>query len=81
MQLDADEASETEFSVVDDLDSPLWALFSFVSHYKNSAGQLMSEPFNRMPNRKFYPDYYDEIDNPISLLKIKNKIRVSCCLV
>ena len=75
-QLEADEASETEGSLADELDSPLWALYTFVAHYKNAAGQLMSEPFNRMPNRKFYPDYYDEIETPISLLKIKTKIRV-----
>lgn len=63
--------------MVDDLDSPLWALYSTVLGYTNSAGQVMSDPFIRMPNKKFYPDYYEEIENPISLLKIKNKLRVS----
>ena len=49
---DIDEASETEGSVSDDLDSPFWALFTSVTYHKNSTGQFMSEPFNRMPNKK-----------------------------
>ena len=72
-----EDASETEGSVVDDMDSPLWSLFTTVQTYTNNIGQVLSEPFNRLPNRKFYAAYYEEIDRPISLINIKTKLRVS----
>ncbi|XP_053202116.1 uncharacterized protein LOC128387003 isoform X2 [Panonychus citri] len=30
----------------------------------------------RLPNRRFYPDYYQEIKHPMSLSKIKSKIKM-----
>ncbi|RWS21651.1 Protein polybromo-1-like protein, partial [Leptotrombidium deliense] len=32
-------------------------------------------PFNRLPSKRFYPDYYMEIKHPMSLAKIKAKIK------
>lgn len=34
----------------------------------------MSNPFWKLPSRRFYPDYYREIKNPMSLGQIKRKL-------
>lgn len=34
----------------------------------------MCEPFWRLPSRRFYPDYYKEIKNPVSLTQIRRKL-------
>lgn len=34
----------------------------------------LSEPFWRLPSKRFYPDYYREIKNPISLTQIRRKV-------
>ncbi|GBP69256.1 Protein polybromo-1 [Eumeta japonica] len=41
----------------------------------NSWGTPMADPFWKLPSRRFYPDYYKEIKNPVSLNQIRNKIR------
>ena len=40
------------------------------------AGLVLSEPFQTLPSRRLYPDYYDEIKNPIALRQIKRKMKV-----
>lgn len=52
----------------------MWALYEAVSTCTNSAGVRLAEPFRRLPSRRFYPDYYNEIKNPISLAQIKSRI-------
>ncbi|TPP39754.1 Protein polybromo-1 [Fasciola gigantica] len=42
---------------------------------RNEAGHLMCAPFLRLPSRKIYPDYYEEITHPISLADIKKKLK------
>lgn len=39
-----------------------------------SNGMRMSEPFWKLPSRRFYPDYYREIKNPICLGQIRRKL-------
>mgnify|MGYP005983777379 FL=1 len=34
----------------------------------------LSEPFWKLPSKRFYPDYYREIKNPVSLTQIKRKL-------
>ncbi|CAH8475965.1 unnamed protein product [Schistosoma turkestanicum] len=41
----------------------------------NEDGQPMSTPFFRLPSRRLYPDYYEEITNPLCLSSIKKKIK------
>lgn len=53
----------------------MWALYEAVSNYQNISGDRLAEPFRRLPSRRFYPDYYKEIKNPISLSQIKKRIR------
>ena len=49
-------------------------LYNEVVNYKNDLGFTISDPFLRLPNRRFYPTYYEEIKNPISLKTIRKKI-------
>lgn len=37
-------------------------------------GNLLSEPFLKLPSRRRYADYYREIKNPISLSRIRSKL-------
>lgn len=57
-----------------DPENPQWQLFEAVRVVSNSNGTLLSEPFWRLPSRRFYPDYYREIKNPVSLTQIKKKL-------
>lgn len=38
---------------------------------------LLSGPFNRLPPKKLYPDYYEIIDDPISLAEILKSAKVA----
>lgn len=60
-----------------DEDDPMYKLYDFVCNFKNAEDVRLSDPFMRLPNRRFYPDYYDEIKRPTSLSKIKSKIRTN----
>lgn len=48
----------------------LWNLYSYMKDFK-VANQTIIDPFMRLPNRKYYPDYYEEIKQPIALNHIK----------
>lgn len=54
-----------------DMSNPIFQLYEAVRGARNSQGQLISEPFLQLPNRKDYPDYYHQITQPICLLQIK----------
>lgn len=70
-------ADEPNDSDPEDAESnPLWQLYDAVRSCTNSSGIQLSDPFMRLPNRRFYPDYYQEIEHPMSLSKIKAKIKV-----
>lgn len=62
-------------SDIDDIDNPRWQLFETVKTQTSSGGHVLSEHFWRLPNRRYYRDYYKEIKNPVSLLQIKNKLK------
>ncbi|XP_022095945.1 protein polybromo-1-like isoform X3 [Acanthaster planci] len=51
-------------------------LFNTVLNAKNSLGQLLSEPFMRLPIKRLYPDYYEEILHPMALCKIRSKLKM-----
>ncbi len=57
--------------------NPQWQLFEAIRSLTNPQGIALSDPFMRLPSRRFYPDYYKEIKRPISLAKIRAKIKVS----
>ncbi|KAF0306244.1 Protein polybromo-1 [Amphibalanus amphitrite] len=58
-------------------DNPLWQLFDAVRSHTTPSGFLLSEPFQTLPSRRLYPDYYEEIKNPIALRQIKRKMKDS----
>ncbi|CAG2166349.1 unnamed protein product [Oppiella nova] len=66
----------TNFSDPEDADTnPQWQLFEAIRSQTNAQGIALSDPFMRLPSRRFYPDYYKEIKHPISLAKIRAKIK------
>ncbi|XP_076258471.1 protein polybromo isoform X4 [Rhynchophorus ferrugineus] len=55
-------------------DNPQWKLFETVCKMEHPNGNIMSEPFWKLPSKRFYPDYYKEIKNPLSLTQIRRKL-------
>ncbi|KAG8184625.1 hypothetical protein JTE90_022674 [Oedothorax gibbosus] len=55
--------------------NPQWLLYETVKNFINSQGYQLSEPFWKLPCRRSYPDYYKEIKQPMSLFKIRTKIK------
>ncbi|CAL8336920.1 unnamed protein product [Lota lota] len=58
-----------------DMSNPIFQLYEAVRGGRNSQGQLISEPFLQLPSRKDYPDYYQQISQPICLHQIRNKMK------
>ncbi|KAL3277952.1 hypothetical protein HHI36_013292 [Cryptolaemus montrouzieri] len=74
LEVEMEESPEEEF-VRDpaDAESPQWILFDMIKNVTNN-GQNLSEPFWKLPSRRFYADYYKEIKNPMSLTQIRRKL-------
>ncbi|XP_018417975.1 PREDICTED: protein polybromo-1 [Nanorana parkeri] len=72
-----DEAESEGESVASfmDISNPLYQLYETVRSCRNNQGQLIAEPFFQLPSKKKYPDYYQQIKNPISLYQIRNKLK------
>ncbi|XP_076447907.1 protein polybromo-1-like isoform X4 [Babylonia areolata] len=62
-------------SDLEDEDSPFWVLYRTVKDYKTPEGDDLSQPFCKLPSKKFYPDYYHEIKKPMSLYNVRKKIK------
>ncbi|XP_044158018.1 protein polybromo-1 isoform X2 [Bufo gargarizans] len=58
-----------------DISSPLYQLYETVRSCRNNQGQLIAEPFFHLPSKKKYPDYYQQIKNPIALQQIRTKLK------
>nr|XP_029537665.1 protein polybromo-1-like isoform X2 [Oncorhynchus nerka] len=58
-----------------DMGNPVFQLYEAVRGGRNSQGQLLSEPFLQVPSRKEYPDYYQQIKQPIALQQIREKMK------
>ncbi|CAN0103364.1 unnamed protein product [Lampetra fluviatilis] len=50
-------------------------LLDSVQNARGAQGQLLADPFLRLPSRKEYPEYYVLIKQPIALLHIRSKLR------
>ncbi|XP_061428677.1 LOW QUALITY PROTEIN: protein polybromo-1 [Lethenteron reissneri] len=55
--------------------SLLQRLLDSVQNARGAQGQLLADPFLRLPSRKEYPEYYVLIKQPIALLHIRSKLR------
>lgn len=62
--------SEAESSNMD-TNNPVFQLFEAVRGARNSQGQIFSDPFQQLPSRREYPDYYQQIKQPICLQQIR----------
>ncbi|XP_061543026.1 protein polybromo-1 isoform X2 [Phycodurus eques] len=58
-----------------DMSNPIFQLYEAVRGARNNQGLLISEPFQELPSRKEYPDYYQQITQPLCLHQIKNKMK------
>ncbi|XP_063225354.1 protein polybromo-1 isoform X22 [Bacillus rossius redtenbacheri] len=72
---DSDEGEMDEEPEIEDADNPRWQLFESVKNASSPAGHILSEPFWKLPSKRYYPDYYKEIKNPVSLSQIKKKLK------
>ncbi|XP_054712195.1 LOW QUALITY PROTEIN: protein polybromo-1-like [Uloborus diversus] len=70
---DGDDGNESGPEDADN--NPQWLLYETVKNYINPQGYQLSEPFWTLPNRRSYPDYYKEIKQPMSLFKIRTKVK------
>ncbi|XP_044737785.1 protein polybromo-1 isoform X3 [Chrysoperla carnea] len=58
-----------------DIEDPKWQLFAAIRNAVNPHGTPLSEPFWKLPSKRYYPDYYREIKNPVSLSQIRMKLK------
>ncbi|XP_047439061.1 polybromo 1, like isoform X4 [Mugil cephalus] len=58
-----------------EMSNPIFQLYEAVRGARNNQGQLFSEPFQQLPSRREYPDYYQQIKHPISLQQIRSKMK------
>nr|XP_034305706.1 protein polybromo-1 isoform X10 [Crassostrea gigas] len=72
MDYDDDSGAETIMSEDDNL---YVMLLNAVKNYKLSSGETVHEPFIKLPSKRFYPDYYEEIVRPMSLSNVRKKIK------
>uniref|UniRef100_A0A3Q2DT07 Protein polybromo-1 n=1 Tax=Cyprinodon variegatus TaxID=28743 RepID=A0A3Q2DT07_CYPVA len=54
-----------------EMSNPIFQLYEAVRGARNNQGQVFSEPFQQLPSRREYPDYYQQIKQPISLQQIR----------
>ncbi|XP_038551466.1 polybromo 1, like isoform X2 [Micropterus salmoides] len=58
-----------------EMSNPIFQLYEAVRGARNSQGQVFSEPFQQLPSRREYPDYYQQIKQPIALQQIRAKMK------
>uniref|UniRef100_A0A8C6V0R3 Protein polybromo-1 n=1 Tax=Neogobius melanostomus TaxID=47308 RepID=A0A8C6V0R3_9GOBI len=71
---EGESEAESQSSSMDAV-NPIFQLFEALRTARNSLGQLFSEPFQQLPSRREYPDYYQQIKQPISMSQIRQKIK------
>lgn len=65
------DAAETETDTGLSSGDPILLLYQTVRGARSVSGQLLAEPFLQLPSRREYPDYYQQIKNPVSLQQIR----------
>ncbi|XP_040889762.1 polybromo 1, like isoform X4 [Toxotes jaculatrix] len=58
-----------------EMSNPIFQLYEAVRGARNNQGQIFSEPFQHLPSRREYPDYYQQIKQPIALQQIRAKMK------
>lgn len=70
---DPGKADENDL-VIGDNDDPFSMFFDNIVLLTDSDGDPISGPFLQLPSKKMYPDYFDDIKQPIALDKIRQKV-------
>lgn len=70
-----DEDEDGSVVDIEEPDNPCWQLYSSVKSATGTQGQLLCEAFLKLPSKRYYPDYFKEIRNPISLAQISKKLQ------
>ena len=68
-----DEQPRRRVKSAPDLLKTMWSVFDFVNGFRHQ-GQALIEPFLKLPSKRVYPDYYEDIKRPISVNCIKKKL-------
>ncbi|TRZ01822.1 hypothetical protein DNTS_026172 [Danionella cerebrum] len=71
---EAESEAESNPSSVD-TSNPIFQLYEAVRGCRSNQGHLLAEPFFQLPCRKNYPDYFQRINQPISLQQIRSKMK------
>ncbi|XP_034536611.1 polybromo 1, like isoform X2 [Notolabrus celidotus] len=58
-----------------EMSNPIFQLYEAVRGARNNQGQVFSEPFQQLPSRREYPDYYQQIKQPLALQQIRAKMK------
>uniref|UniRef100_A0A8C3A8C3 Protein polybromo-1 n=1 Tax=Cyclopterus lumpus TaxID=8103 RepID=A0A8C3A8C3_CYCLU len=58
-----------------EMSNPIFQLYEAVRGARNNQGQVFSEPFQHLPSRREYPDYYQQIKQPVALQQIRAKMK------
>ncbi|KAM7006553.1 polybromo 1, like isoform 2-T2 [Tautogolabrus adspersus] len=58
-----------------EMSNPIFQLYEAVRGARNNQGQVFSEPFQQLPSRREYPDYYQQIKQPVALQQIRAKMK------
>ncbi|XP_074547684.1 polybromo 1, like isoform X2 [Halichoeres trimaculatus] len=58
-----------------EMSNPIFQLYEAVRGARNNQGQVFSEPFQQLPSRREYPDYFQQIKQPIALQQIRAKMK------
>ncbi|XP_014249170.1 protein polybromo-1 isoform X5 [Cimex lectularius] len=73
---DEEEEEECDSMVEqEDSDDPCWQLFNTIKNYSTPQSGNLAEPFHKLPSKRYYPDYFKEIRNPISMTQISKKLQ------
>ncbi|XP_052781676.1 protein polybromo-1-like isoform X8 [Mya arenaria] len=72
MEYEEDSGTET---VMSEEENPMWHLFNAVKNYTTADGLKIIDPFCKLPSKRYYPDYYEEIKKPISVNNVQKKIK------
>ncbi|KAI1728891.1 bromodomain-containing protein [Ditylenchus destructor] len=70
------EDSEEDEDSENDKD-PKWVLYWTIRNFEVVDGHPLCEQFLELPSKNYYPDYYDEIQKPMSLFMINKRLKQS----
>ena len=69
----AESTDENDF-VIGDLDDPFAMFFDNIVLLTDNDSDPICGPFLSLPSKKLYPDYYEDIEHPIALEQIRQKV-------